>query len=47
MKIKQQNKIKIRIYSKFFFKAKVKQHQKNKLFDGIDETRLNYIRKTK
>tara|TARA_Y200000002_G_scaffold383035_1_gene402729 strand:+ start:865 stop:1578 length:714 start_codon:yes stop_codon:yes gene_type:complete len=40
-------KDKFEVGKRFNFKAKVKQHQKNKLFDGIDETRLNYIRKTK
>ena len=40
-------KDKFEVGTRLNFKAKVKGHQKNKLFDGISETRLNYIRKTK
>mgnify|MGYP004013764187 FL=1 len=40
-------KDKFEVGTRLNFKAKVKGHQKNKLFDGINETRLNYIRKTK
>tara|TARA_Y200000002_G_scaffold282911_1_gene236886 strand:+ start:945 stop:1652 length:708 start_codon:yes stop_codon:yes gene_type:complete len=39
-------KDKFEVNSRFNFKAKVKAHQKNKMFD-VHETRLNYIRKTK
>ena len=40
-------KDKFEVGSRLNFKAKVKGHQQNKLFNGINETRLNYIRKTK
>ena len=40
------NKIKFDIDQRFNFKAKVKAHGKNRLFD-VNETRINYLRKTK
>ena len=40
------NKFKFNIDQRFNFKAKVKGHQKNRLFE-VNETRMNYFRKVK
>jgi hypothetical protein len=40
------NKTKFEVGQRINFKAKVKTHQKNKLFD-VNETRINYVRKIK
>ena len=40
------NKTKFDIDQRFNFKAKVKSHNKNRLFE-VNETRINYLRKTK
>ena len=40
------NKTKFDIDQRFNFKAKVKSHNKNRLFE-VNETRINYLRKMK